>query len=175
MKLSLAIATLAALLLSAVVHAKKETLSLRRGLKGGNNGADNYFALIISSADQEVPSCISSALGSGSVVATVRDNIFCIKLSHDGSSGPELFSRVHGPATPGETGLVIFTKDIITANTQCFELTKDQKKDLDDELWYFDVHSEKCPDSAFRAQILPLVSNVDIIVKQLRQRTTAEQ
>jgi hypothetical protein len=41
MKLCVIIATFATLLLSAVVHAKKETTSLRRGLKGGNkNGAE---------------------------------------------------------------------------------------------------------------------------------------
>jgi hypothetical protein len=42
MKLSLIIASFATLLLSVVVHAKKETKSLRRGIKGGNkNGADS--------------------------------------------------------------------------------------------------------------------------------------
>jgi hypothetical protein len=166
MKLSLVVATLATHLLSAVVHAKEETTSLRRG-------ADNYFALI-NSADQEVPACMSSALGSGNVVATVRDNLFCLKLSYDGLSDMELFSHVHGPAALGETGPIIFTMDINTDKTQCFELTKDQKKDLDDELWYFGINSEKCPNGAIRGQILPLVSNVGNIVKQLRQRTPAE-
>jgi hypothetical protein len=42
MKFSLIIATFATLLLSAVVQAKKETTSLRRGLKGrNNNGAES--------------------------------------------------------------------------------------------------------------------------------------
>jgi hypothetical protein len=171
MKLSLTITTFAILLLSAVVQAEKKTTpALRRGLK---NRADNYFALI-SSADQEVPACMSSALSSGNVVATVRDDLFCIKLSYDGLSSPELFSHVHGPAAVGETGPVIFTIQTSNGKTQCFELTKDQKEDLDDELWYFNIHSEKCPGSPIRGQILPLVSNVGTIVQQLRQKQPAE-
>jgi hypothetical protein len=164
MQLSLTIASLATLLLSAFVQAQEETPAPRRGLRGGNNGADNYFALI-SGAEQEVPSCMSSALGS--VIATVRDDSFCIKLSYDVLGSPELFSHVHGPAAVGETGPVIFTMDTNTQQMQCFELTKEQIQDLDDELWYVNIHSEKCPDVAIRGQILPLLSNVSIIVKQL--------
>jgi hypothetical protein len=94
MKLSLTIATLSTLLLSAVVHA-----SLR-----GNNKAENYFALIGAGAqvDEEITGCMASALGH--VIAMVRDDRFCIKLSCDGLSSPELFSHaVHGPAAFGET------------------------------------------------------------------------
>jgi hypothetical protein len=174
MQLSLTIATLAALLLSAVVHANKETTSLRRGLKSGNkNGADDYFALI-SNTYQEVPACMSSTLSSGNAVATVRDDLFCIRLSYDGLSSSEVISHVHGPAAVGETGPVIFTIDTNTEKAQCFELTKDQKKDLDDELWYFNIHSEKCPNGAIRGQILPLARNVGTIVQQLRQKQPAE-
>jgi hypothetical protein len=184
MKLSLTIATLATLLLSAVAEARREKTTLRHhGLKksgnhglsmSGTNGADNYFALF-NSADQRAPACMSSPLGSGNVVATVRDDIFCIKLSYDGMSGPALFAHVHGPAAVGETGPIIFTIDTTnTEKTQCFELTKDQKKDVDDELWYFNIQSDICPNDAIRSQILPLVSNVGTIVKQLRQKQPGE-
>jgi hypothetical protein len=88
-----------------------------------------------------------------------------IKLSDDGLSGSELFSNVHGPAAIGETGPILFTMDISTNETRCFELTKDQKKDLDDEVWYFDIHSAKCPDDAIRGQILPFLRNAGTIVK----------
>jgi hypothetical protein len=128
---------------TAVLQAKKETSSLRGGLKSKNNGADNYFAFI-SSADPEVPACMSSALGGSNAIAMVRENRFCIKLSYDGLSGQELISQVHGPAAVGETGPAIFAMRTSTEKMQCFDVTKDQKKDLDDELWYFNVHSEKC-------------------------------
>jgi hypothetical protein len=174
MKLSLNIATLATLLLlAAFAQAKEKTPALRRGLKDRNNGADNYFALVTSVA-QEDTGCMSSTLGS--VVATVRDAIFCVKFSYAGmsSGGPaDIFSHIHGPAADGETGPVIFTMDTSTDKMQCFELTKYQMKDLDDELWYFDVHSEMCPNDESRGQILPLLSNVDHIVKQLRQTDEA--
>jgi hypothetical protein len=170
MKLSPTIAIHSSLLLAAVVHAEKETTSLRRGLKSENNGADNYFALT-SSADHDLPACLSSALGSSNVVATVRDNLFCIKLSYDGLSDREqLISQVHGPAAVGETGPVIFTIHTSTEKTQCFDLTKDQKKDLDDELWYFNIHSKMCPNDALGAQLLPLARNAGTVVKQLRQK-----
>jgi hypothetical protein len=174
MKLSLTIATLATLLLSAVVNAKGETAPALRG----NNRADNYFALITSAsgtqAEQETPGCVPSALIAGNVVAMVRDDRFCIKLSYDQvlSSRPELFSHtLHGPAAAGETGPLIYTLDATsTDKMQCFELTADQKKDLDDELWYINIHSEMCLNDDIRRQILPLVSNVGTIVQQLRQQ-----
>jgi hypothetical protein len=172
MKLSLTIITSAILLHSAVAQVEERTTpapALRGGLK---NGADNYFALI-SSADQEVPACMSSALGSSNVVAMVRDNLFCVNLSYDGLSGLELISQVHGPVAIGESGPVIFTIHSSTEKTKCFELNKDQKKDLDDELWYFNIHSEKCPNDAISGQILPLVSNVGTMVQHLRQKTPA--
>jgi hypothetical protein len=174
MKLSLIVATLSSLLLSAVVHAERDISSLRGGLKSGHkNGADNYFALIGTVADEEISRCMASALGK--VIAMVRDDRFCIRLSSDDLSSPGLFSHaVHGPAAVGETGPVIFTIDTSTDKTQCFDLTKDQMRDLDDELWYFNIHSEKLPSSDVRGQMLPLASNVAAIVQRLRQKQPAE-
>jgi hypothetical protein len=170
MKLSLTFAPIATLLLlSAFVQAKQKTTALHRGLKGGNNIGDNYFALI--SVAREATGCMPSALGS--VIATVREDTFCIKLSYDGLSGQEHFSHVHGPAAVGDTGPVIFTINTSTAKMQCFELTKDQKKALDDELWYINIHSEMCPNGTIRGQFLPLLSNVRYIVTQLRQTAEA--
>lgn len=133
MKLSLTIAAVATLFLSTFVQAKKKTTGLRCGLKAGRtNGADNYFALI--TAAQENPGRMSSAVGN--VIATVRDDTFCIKFSSDNLSSLELFSHVHGPAAVRETGPVIFTVNTNTDKMQCFELTKDQIKDLNDELCF---------------------------------------
>jgi hypothetical protein len=168
------VAILATLLLPAVVQAKTETPALHRVLKSRNDGADNYFALIISADQAYFPACMSSVLGSGNVIATVRDNLFCIKLSHNSLSGPVLFSHLHGPAAVGESGPVIFTMDTNSEKTQCFILTEDQKKDLDDELWYFDIHSDFCRSDAIRGQILPLVSNVGSIIQHLRQRPVVD-
>jgi hypothetical protein len=150
MKLSLNIAALATLLLSTSVQGKKET-SAQRGLKGGRNrGPDTYFSLL--SAAQEVPGCTSSALGNA--VATVDGDQFCIRLSYDGLSGPELFSHVHGPAAIGETGPVVFTMDMSTQKTQCFTLSEDNMNAIENELYYFNVHSEMCPGGEIRGQIL---------------------
>jgi hypothetical protein len=104
--------------------------SAHRGLKGG--GPETHFALI--SAAQEVPGCTSSALDNA--VATVEGDQFCIKLSSDGMSGPELFAHVHGPAAIGETSPVDFTMALSTQKTQCFTLTKDKKKPTENELYY---------------------------------------
>jgi hypothetical protein len=98
--------------------------------------------------------CTSSALGNA--IATEQDDNFCIKLSYDGLSGPELFSHIHGPAAIGETGPVIFTMALTTQKTQCFQLTKDQMKDVDDKLWYFNIHSDMCPGGEIRGQIIPV-------------------
>ena len=122
---------------------------------GGMMGSktETYFSVI--SAAQGVPGCTSSALGNA--IATVQDGNLCVKLSYDGLSGPELFSHVHGPAAIGETGPVIFTLDAPTQKMQCFDLTSEEDyDDLDDGLWYFNIHSEKCPSGEIRGQILPL-------------------
>jgi hypothetical protein len=153
MKLSLTIATLATLFLSTSVQAKEETSAPHRGLKGGKKnkgGPDTYFALL--SAAQEVPGCMSTALGNA--VATVDGDQFCIRLSYDGLSGPELFSHVHGPAAIGETGPVVFTMDMTTQKTQCFTLSKDNMKAIENEEYYFNVHSDMCPGGEIRGQIL---------------------
>jgi hypothetical protein len=158
MKLFLTIATLVTLLLSAVVHAKEESTPALRG----NNRGDNYFALITSAgtqAEREIPGCVSSALSAGNVVATVRDDRFCIKIAYDQvwSKRPELFSHtLHGPAAAGETGPVIFTMDATSTQMQCFKLTADQKKELDDELWYIHIHSELCLNDDIHGRILPV-------------------
>jgi hypothetical protein len=157
--MKLFLTTISALFLSGSVQATVERKTALRGLQQsgmedeqeGVHGPDIYTAFI--SATQEVPECMSSALGFG--ITTVEDHQFCIKLSYDGLSGPELFSHVHGPAAVGETGPVIFTLDTSTEKKQCFELTADQKKDLDDELWYFNIHSEMCSGGEIRGQILP--------------------
>jgi hypothetical protein len=131
--------------------------------------SDTYFSLI--SAAQEVPGCMSSALGNA--IATVEGDQFCIKLNYDGLSGPELFSHVHGPATFGETGPVIFTLDTSTQKTQCFTLTGDNKMNLDNELYYFNVHSDMCPGGEIRGQILPTpapsTGAASIIIQALKE------
>jgi hypothetical protein len=171
MKLILTITTLATLLFSASVQAAENTAvrGLKMGRRGGKRGGMNmmsskrnggmmgsktetYYSVI--SAAQEVPGCTSSALGNA--IATVQDGNLCIKLSYDGLSGPELFSHIHGPAAIGETAPVIFTMALTTQKTQCFELTKDQMKELDDKLWYFNIHSDMCPGGEIRCQIIPV-------------------
>jgi hypothetical protein len=171
MKLILTVTTLAALLFSASVQAAENTAvrGLKMGRRGGKRGGmkmmsskrnggmmgsktETYYSVI--SAAQEVPGCTSSALGNA--VATVQDDNFCIRLSYDGLSGPELFSHVHGPAAIGETGPVIFTMVLSTQKIQCFTLTEDNKKNLEDELYYFNIHSDMCPGGEIRGQILPL-------------------
>jgi hypothetical protein len=151
MKLFLTMATLATLLLSASVQAKKMK-SIRSGGKGG--GPDTYIALL--SAAQALPGCTSSALGNA--IVTVQDDEFCIKLSYSGLSASETKAHVHGPAAVGDSGPLIFALDTpSTQKMQCFDLTSEEDyDDLDDGLWYFNVHSAECPDGEIRGQILPL-------------------
>jgi hypothetical protein len=176
MKLFLTITALTTLLLSTSVQATDKTsvrglkmsrkggmnkMNRKGGMKmngGGKRGgvmnrmSETYYSII--NAAQEVPGCTSSALGNA--IATVEGDQFCIKLSYDGLSGPELFSHVHGPAAIGETAPVIFTMALTTQKTQCFTLTKDNKEAIDNELYYFNIHSDKCPGGEIRGQILAL-------------------
>jgi hypothetical protein len=54
----------------------QKVTSLHRGLKGGSNVSDNYF-IIGAAADEETPGCRLR----GNVIAMVRDDRFCIKVS----------------------------------------------------------------------------------------------
>jgi hypothetical protein len=127
-------------------------MGMSKGMGMGMGSKSKTYTSVINAA-QEVPLCFSSALGNA--VATVEDDLFCIALSYDGLSGPELFSHVHGPAAIGEAGPVIFTLDLDTQKTQCFYITDDEYADLNDKLWYFNIHSEQCPSGEIRGQILP--------------------
>jgi hypothetical protein len=172
MKLFLTITALATLFSSVQAADTKPLRGLKmgsrkggmnKGRKGGmkmNGGgknaemmgrmSDTYYSVL--SAAQEVPGCTSSALGNA--IATVEGDQFCIRLSYDGLSGPELFSHVHGPAAIGETGPVIFTLAMSTQKIECFTLTEDNMNAIENELYYFNVHSEMCPGGEIRGQIL---------------------
>jgi hypothetical protein len=50
-----------------------------------------------------------------------------------------------------------FSQTVLSAQkTQCFNLTEDNKKNLEDALYYFNIHSDKCPGGKIRGQIVAL-------------------
>jgi hypothetical protein len=129
-----------------------------REMKGDRNmnsrkGSDVYISLL-NSGQGVGDECASAAIGNA-LVTVDRGGMMCFSLSYQGLIGNELFTHIHGPAMVGEAADAIFVATSIEAfKSECFQLSRDQEKDLEDGLWYFNIHSDACPGGEIRGQIL---------------------
>lgn len=119
----------------------------------------NFFSLLNAaqeiSTDGSAGACESNAIGNA--VATLKGgNEFCIMLSYGlaFSKLPEVVSHIHGPANIGENGPAVLKLSPSPTKTDCFKLTKKQRKQLLEGKWYFNIHSKKCPAGEIRGQIM---------------------
>jgi Ca2+-binding RTX toxin-like protein len=111
------------------------------------------------SGSQEVPPVSSSAEARGSVVLSADGSSIVVRLSFSGLSSANTMSHIHGPAAPGVNGPVIF--DLGSSGGTAgelgplqFAITPQQRADLQNGLWYFNVHSSNNPSGEVRGQIL---------------------
>jgi Ca2+-binding RTX toxin-like protein len=111
------------------------------------------------SGDQEVPPVNSSAEARGSVVLSGDGSRITVRLEFSGLGSANTLSHIHGPAAVGSNGPVIF--DLGSSGGTAgvlgpleFAINAEQRAQLLDGLWYFNVHSSNHPTGEIRGQIL---------------------
>lgn len=139
-----------------IVHSGFEFAPIM-ALAVSNREAGHSAAL---SGAQEVPPVTTSAVGRASVVLSADGSRITVRLSFSGLSSANTMSHIHGPATPGANGPVIFDLGS-SGNTSGalgplqFTITPAQLAQLRNGQWYFNVHSTNHPGGEIRGQIRP--------------------
>ena len=134
----------------AIAHSNFETDTAELG--GGS------FSAALDGA-QEVPPVTTAASGRGSVVLNANEDEITVRLSFTGLGSNSTMAHIHGPALPGTNAGVIFTL-AGTGGTDgeigpvSFPVTPTQVQQLNDGLWYFNVHSVNQPAGEIRGQLL---------------------
>lgn len=100
-----------------------------------------------------------ASTASGSAVATLTKNKFCIYLSYSGIA-KELYSHIHGPAPVGASANVLFGLSSKSTKRDCVTLTNAQVNMLNAGLLYVNVHTSNfkggCTDGEIRGQFFPV-------------------
>jgi hypothetical protein len=112
-----------------------------------------YLAVL--NAAQEVPPVASTAIGNAHLTFDNATAMLCFSIGFQGLSSPELFSHIHGPALPGAPANVIFFLPNGNPKSGCVgPLTKQQKAELNKNLWYINIHSDDFTAGEIRGQII---------------------
>lgn len=122
-------------------------------------GAPANAAMMSFKADmtgtQETPAVEST--GKGAVEASYDDATKKLTwtITYSDLSGPATAAHFHGPAKVGEKAgpVVPIEGDLKSPIKGEATLTDAQAKELQDGLWYFNVHTEKFPDGEIRGQV----------------------
>ena len=109
-------------------------------------------------AIQEVPP--NASMGSGMATVTVDDvsNSLCWDISWSGMTGPATGMHFHGPAMAGVSAGVQVNIGAISGLTSpsmgCTVITALQVTDLQNDLWYINIHSSAFPGGEIRGQVV---------------------
>ncbi len=80
-------------------------------------------------------------------------------IAYDGLSGPAQAMHFHGPAAKGENAGVVQPIDTISGakspSIGMATLTADQVKQVEDGMWYINIHTAENPDGEIRGQVMP--------------------
>jgi CHRD domain len=114
------------------------------------------FISLLNTAQETTP-CNSTG-ASGQAVATY-DSLtmqFCYWLSHSGlSQTVESALHIHSPAPIGLSGPILFNMTPGMNQVACITVNKEvDEASLFDDLWYINVHTERCTGGELRGQIL---------------------
>lgn len=134
-----------------------DTAALGGGLRRLATTPIKFFAVL--SRAQNVDTCTSTANGMGNAVLTYLNRKLCVLLGFGGISGAEIASHIHGPASIGASGGVLFSfTSRSTVKKQCFTLTAAQELRLLAGSLYINIHTAKCPNGEIRGQIMCAVA-----------------
>ena len=111
------------------------------------------------SGSQEVPPNASAGTGTGTVAIAPSLTSMTVTLNWSGLTTAANAAHIHGPAAPGATAPVLFSFGTVSGTsgnigTQTFALTPTQLQQLQQGLFYFNIHTSTVPGGEIRAQIV---------------------
>lgn len=104
----------------------------------------------------EVPP--ADTAGTGDLVASfdTESMVFSWTITYEGLTGPATAAHFHGPAAEGENAgpVVPISGELPSPIGGQATLTDEQAQQLQDGLWYINIHTEQYPDGEIRGQVL---------------------
>jgi len=103
----------------------------------------------------EAPSVTTDATGNVEASFDAATKTLSWTITYDGLSGPASAAHFHGPAAEGENAgpVVPIEGDLASPIEGEATLTDEQIADLQNGLWYFNVHTEANPGGEIRGQL----------------------
>jgi hypothetical protein len=134
---SLAAITSAAMLLAGPAYA--ETLNMTAELSGG----------------AEVPANDSPGTGTLEATYDTETMLFTWTVTYEGLTGDATAAHFHGPAAADATAgpVIPIEGDLASPIEGSATLTEEQATQLQDGMWYFNVHTAEYPDGEIRGQV----------------------
>jgi hypothetical protein len=127
--------------------------------------AQEYFVATLEGS-QEVPPNGSTATGFACFTLN-SDGTLDYAVEYAGLSSAETGAHIHGAAPPGVNAGVIFAFPLGTPKVGTFgPLTPQQISDLNDGLYYVNIHTTNIPGGEIRGQIGATASNCSVPVEE---------
>ena len=140
-------------------HTGLLCLSLLFAMSGVARATQTFHAILTGAS--EVSPTGSTATGFGTVVLSDDHSTITVDESWTGLTGPATASHIHGPAPIGTNAPVLFPFTGVPAATagsipeQNFAITATQVSQLEQGLYYMNVHTGQFPGGEIRGQLLP--------------------
>jgi len=103
----------------------------------------------------EVPPNDSAATGMLEATYDTETMMLTWTVTYDGLTGEATAAHFHGPAGPDETAgpVVPVEGDLASPIEGSATLTEEQATQLQDGMWYFNLHTAEYPDGEIRGQV----------------------
>jgi hypothetical protein len=107
------------------------------------------------SGSNEVPPVESPATGTAEASFDTESKELTWTIEYEGLSGPATAAHFHGPASEGENAgpAVPIDGDLASPIEGSATLDDDQASQLQDGMWYVNIHTEQNPDGEIRGQL----------------------
>jgi hypothetical protein len=124
-----------------------------------------FIAVLNSGQEIQPTKPTSNALGTALLTLTKRTGLLCYSISYTDLIGTETEAHFHGLASAGQNATIRFfispppngPSPPGSPKTGCVgPLTDKQVRNLNNGLFYLNVHSDKFPDGEIRGQVLPI-------------------
>lgn len=103
----------------------------------------------------EVPANDSAGMGTLEATYDTETKMFTWTVTYEGLTGDATAAHFHGPAAPGANAgpVVPIEGDLASPIEGSATLTDDQATQLQDGMWYFNLHTAQYPDGEIRGQV----------------------